>query len=667
MKNPITAPASTLLFAIILTLGFSARADSTSPTNTLPDLNLEQLIRVDIITSVSKRPESLFGAPAAIHLLTDEDIKRSGFRNIADALRYVPGMDVAQINSHSWAVSARGFNGEYATKLLVLMDGRSVYTPLSAGVYWDTVDLMLEDLDRVEVIRGPGGTLWGANAVNGVINIISKPSSETQGWLMTGGGGSLEHGFTGVRYGDKLGDQTYFRVYGKYDDHDDFPYLDGKDSHDAWTMGRTGFRLDSGNTNSDLLTVQADYYYGRENWQFTQPIATAPFLETVTDGEQASGANLLGRWTHQFEDESQFIAQTYYDHTYRESNLPEERRDTFDIDLQQHFAPAHRHNIVAGLGYRLTTDRIVNNFASSFVPNERTLNLFSAFLQDEITLYQDRLRLTLGSKLEHNDFTGFEVQPGVRLAWTPTDTQTIWGGISRAVRTPSRAEEDIRINRPIVPGSTVSIWGNGSGNSEELVTYEIGYRVIPAKTLSFDATAFYNVYDDLRDLEPGPTAPVTPAPLASYYVANKLTGRAWGFELSSDWEIATNWWHLRGSYTFYHLDLNFGDGGTDAATINLLEGSAPRHQFSLRSEMNLLENLTFDVGLRYVDPLNDPSIPAYTALDMRIAWKPTAHVELSLVGLNLLDPVHPEFASTQVATPQREVPRSVYGQVTIRF
>jgi len=667
MKNRITALTGILLLATVLPAGFSARADSPPATNDIFEMPIDALLKV-VITSVSKRPESLFGAPAAIYRVTDEDLKRSGFRNIADALRYVPGMQVAQINSHTWAVSTRGFNGEYATKLLVLMDGRSVYTPLSAGVYWDTVDLMLEDLDRVEVIRGPGGTLWGANAVNGVINIISKPAAETQGWLVTGGGGNLEQGFGGVRYGDKLGDSTYLRVYGKYDNHDDFPYFDGSSSHDSWDMGRAGFRLDSGDPSADLFTVQGDYYYGSESWQFTQPIPTAPFLENVTHTDQASGANLLGRWTHQFADESQFTAQTYYDHTYRESNLPQERRDTFDVDLQQHFAPTRRHNIVAGLGYRLTTDHIVGAFANSFVPDERTLNLFSAFLQDEITLYQDRLRLTLGSKLEHNDYTGFEVQPGVRLAWTPTDTQTFWGGISRAVRTPSRAEEDIRINRLASPlGAMATVWGDGDGDSEELVTYEIGYRAIPVKNLSFDVTAFYNMYDDLRDLEPGPPAPVTPPPAASFYVANKLTGQAWGFELSSDWKIATNWWRLRGSYTFYHLDLNFDHGGTDAGTIHLLEGCAPRHQFSLRSEMNLLENVSFDVGLRYVDPLNNPGIPAYTALDLRLAWQPSKRVEVALVGLNLLDPVHPEFAATQVITPQREVPRSVYGQVTLRF
>lgn len=662
-----------LLIAIMLC--GTALADTNAPaqleTNSLVNLSLEELTHVKI-TSVSKRPEELFGAASAITLLNNDDVNRDGFRTLADSLRYVPGLQVAQVNSHQWAVSSRGFNAEYATKLLVLMDGRSVYTPLNAGVYWDTVDLMLEDVERVEVIRGPGGTLWGANAVNGVINITSKSAHDTQGWLFTGGAGNEALGFSDLRYGGKISDDTHFRVYAKFDSYDDSALADGSDASDNWQMGRTGFRLDSGAQEACLLTLQGDVYYGAENWLFQQPIAAPPFTETLNDSEDVLGANLLGRWSQQFEDDSKLTFQTYYDHTQRESNLPKETRDTFDLDLQYQLKPIERHNVVVGVGYRLTTDEIENNFANSFIPDARTLRLFSGFIQDEITLIEERLRLTLGTKVEHNDFTGMEYQPGARLAWTPSDRHTLWTSVARAVRTPSRAEDDVFINRtapapPFPPGTVVSILGDRSGQSEDLMAYELGYRVLPVDRLALDITTFYNAYDDLRSLEPGATPPAPPNSALGLYVGNSLKGESWGAELAADWEAAPEWWRIRAAYSYFELNLEPAAGGTDVTTIALLEGNAPKHQFSLRSQMELRHNVDFDIGLRFVDSLQNPDIPAYTALDVRLAWRPRSNLELSIVGLNLLDPQHPEFAPTQVVTPQREVERSVYGQITCHF
>lgn len=649
----------------------SSSANAEKGTNDLTFFSIEELLQVKV-TSVSKRPESLAGAAAAVHLLTSDDIRRDGFRTIADSLRYVPGMQVAQINSHTWGISARGFNNEYATKLLVLMDGRSVYTPLSAGVYWDTVDLMLEDLERIEVIRGPGGTLWGANAVNGVINITSKMAKDTQGWLVTGGGGNEERGFSGIRYGTGLGEVTYFRVYLKFDDHDDLALANGDSGDDGWRMLRTGFRLDSGAEEADLFTLQGDFFQGQEDWLYSAPIPVVPYAQTLSDAEDVLGANLLGRWSHRFENDSQFTSQVYYDHSDRESNLPRERRDTFDIDLQQHFAPIQRHNLVTGLGYRFTSDHIENSFANGFDPDERTLHLFSGFLQDEIMLVEERLRLTLGTKVEHNDFTGVEYQPGARLAWTPSDSHTLWASAARAVRTPSRAEDDVRIYRnapapPFPAGSVVSIFGDRSGVSEDLMAYELGYRVLPDSRLSLDVAAFYNVYDDLRSLEPGLPPATPPIPVAAFYASNNLKGESWGVELAADWEAGVNWWRLRGAYTYFQMNLELAGSGTDQATIQLLEGNAPTHQISLHSQMDLTYNVEFDVGLRHVASLENPGIPAYTALDLRLAWRPRSNLEISVVGLNLLDPSHPEFAPTQIVTPQREVERSVYGQLTWRF
>lgn len=667
---------ATALFAESIASGSTNEVSHTneiadlSHASEIADLSLEELMRVKV-TSVSRRPEPLAGAASAIYVLTGEDVQRDGFRNIVDSLRYVPGMQVAQVNSHTWAVSTRGFNAEYATKLLVMMDGRSVYTPLNAGVYWDTVDMMQEDLDRIEVIRGPGGTLWGANAVNGVINIISKPARETQGGLVTGGGGVHKQAFGAVRYGDQLGEETFYRVYGKYDLYGPMAFENGDDAEDGWQMARTGFRLDSGTEEANLFTVQGDFYYGQEEWLYSQPIATPPFNETVTDREQVLGANLLARWTHAFENDSQLIWQNYLDYTDRESNLPRERRGTFDSDLQYHLAPIVRNNVVVGLRYRGTTDRIDNNFANSFTPDHRTLNLFSAFIQDEITLVEDHLRLTLGTKLEHNDFTGFEYQPSGRLAWTPSEFHTVWTSVSRAVRTPSRAEDDVRINRsvpspPFPLGSVVSILGDPSGRSEELLAYEVGYRAMLCPQVTVDVAAFYNVYDELRSLEPGAPPTDPPVPAGTFYVENELKGESWGVEVAADWQML-DWWRWRGTYTYFHLDLDLADGGTDVTTIRLLEGNAPRHQCTLRSLMEFPHNVGVDAGLRFVDSLESPHIPAYTALDIRLSWRPIPNLELALVGLNLLDPSHPEFAPTQVVTPIREVRRSVYGQLTWRF
>jgi iron complex outermembrane receptor protein len=657
------------LIAGCICIGTATSLFAQSAQTDLADLELEQLTQVRV-TSVSRHSEPLSGAAAAIYVVSEEDIRRQGFTTIADSLRYVPGLQVAQINSHAWAITARGFNNEYANKLLVQMDGRSVYTPLFAGVYWDVQDTILEDLQQIEVIRGPGAALWGANAVNGVINITSKMAQDTQGWLVSGGGGTEEQAFGGVRYGGKLGTEGFFRVYGSYKNKDDSVYPTGADGDDDWQVGRGGFRIDWGSLDTDLFTLQGDLYAGQESWQFSEAIPAAPFTQTISDDFNIAGANVLGRWTKQLANGSELKIQSYFDHTERESNLPKERREVFDVDAQHHFQLNARNDIVWGLGYRFTTDAIENSFANSFYPTHRSSSLFNIFGQDEITLVENQLRLTLGARLEHNEFTDFECQPSARLAWTPTDESTVWTSISRAVRTPSRAEEDIRINRPAPDpapaGSVVSILGNHDGESESLIAYELGYRSQLTPQFSYDVVAFYHDYDELRSLEPGAPPADPPVPVATLYTDNKLKGAAWGVELASDWQML-DWWRWRGSYSYYELSLELTDGSTDTNTVALLEGNAPRHQFSLRAQLDLTANLDFDLGLRFVDELENPHVPSYATIDARIAWRPQPNLELSLVGLNLIEPAHQEFAATQVSTGQREVQRSVYGKITWRF
>ncbi len=627
----------------------------------LMDWNLEDLMEVRV-TSVSKRPESYFSAAAAIYVITQEELQRQGVNNVPEALRFVPGLNVARQDAHTWAITSRGFNGELASKLLVLIDGRSVYTPLFSGVRWDIQDLVIGDIDRIEVIRGPGGTLWGANAVNGIINVITKPSRDTQGWQIASGGGTEERAFGSIRYGGELAEGVSFRIFGKYFDRDESfvapgdPVLpSGGSAQDRWNLGHGGFRVDWLAANENKLTMQGDIYQGREHQSRaivtgTGPltVAVGPFVDDVT------GGNLLGRWTHDFTDTSNFQLQAYYDRTKRENALPEEIRDTFDIDFQHRSSPFENQDIVWGFGYRLSSDEVTDGVAVSFAPDDRTTHLYNVFVQDEITVIPDRFQVTLGSKFEHNDFTGLELQPSLRFAWFPSNRQTVWAAVSRAIRTPSRAEDDIVINLPT--GAT--IFGAKSGVSEELIAYELGYRVYPLDQVSLDLATFYNVYDRLRNLEP--------IPLSTFAVsANNLEGESHGIEAVATWQV-TNWCRIQAQYSYIRLALH-STGSLDPITEPTLEGNTPRNQFSIRSALDLPEHIYIDTSIRYVDVLRNPTISSYLVADIQLRWQPTNNWEFSVVGQNLLDNKHPEFATSLITTPQTEIEQSVYAKVTWRY
>jgi iron complex outermembrane receptor protein len=629
----------------------------------LKRLSMEELLDINV-TSVSKYPEKLSAAAAAVAVLTQEDIETSGVTNIPDALRLVPGVDVARVDGHTWAISSRGFNDIFANKLLVMIDGRTVYTPVFSGVFWEVQDTLLEDIDRIEVVRGPGATLWGANAVNGVINIITKSARDTQGLFISAGGGSEELAFTNLRYGVKVGEDAFLRVYAKYFDRDSSVLPNDTDAHDAWEMYRAGFRLDWEPSRENSFTFQGDIYTGQEDEIYTVPTTTFPFAGKIVSTESVSGGNLLGRFSHNFSADSVLTVQAYYDRTERDTPIFGEERDTGDIDLQHRFALGERQEVIWGLGFRATHADIKNTLNVSFFPPERTLTLYSAFLQDEITIVPERLRLTLGSKFEHNDFTGFEIQPSARALWTPGHSQTIWASVSRAVRTPSEAESDIRLNPappvPLPPG-LITILGNPDMESEELLAYELGYRLQPIEQLKLDLTAFYNDYDHLRTLEP-----ILPGPVSPSRVANKLFGETYGTELSATAQV-TKRWRLQGSYSYLEAQLHRESNSHDTSTERISEGSSPHHQFFIRSRLDLGWNIRLDSTLRYVDVLPAPKIPSYLTLDVRLAWSPRRNLEFALVGQNLLDDRHPEFAPTFIGTPQTEVQRSVYGTVVWRF
>ncbi|MGD0057927.1 MAG: TonB-dependent receptor [Verrucomicrobiia bacterium] len=625
--------------SILLLATITVRAESMGDTNSIQSLkrmSLDDLMNVEI-TSVSKKEEKLTEAPAAVYVLTQEDIHRSGATSIPEALRLVPGLDVARIDAHTWAISSRGFNSEFADKLLVLIDGRSVYTPLFSGVFWDVQSPMLEDVDRIEVIRGPGATMWGANAVNGVINIITKSAKDTQGWLLSGGGGNQDRGFGEFRYGGSHGDDLYYRLYGTYFDHADSEKLGGGNGRDGWQQGRGGFRMDWQPSRDNLLTVQGDAYDGTEGQVESVSTNTPPYTQQLTRDTDISGGDVLGRWTHTLANGSEIKLQTYYDKTVRDMTIVGDNLDTFDVDLQYDRQIGSRQEVIAGLGYRLEDETIRN---SSTVHTDR--QLFSGFIQDEVTLIPERLKLTLGTKLEHNDFTGFEVEPSGRVSWTPTVHQTVWAAVSRAVRTPSDSE------------------GNKAFGSEDLLAYELGYRVRPCERVSLDFATFYNDYSKLATTTTG-----TPG--------NDSSAQTYGLEAAGNWQML-DWWRWQATYTDLHVQLHVDDAATTRPEID--PGGSPQQQFSVRSVMDLPHQVQFDATLRYVDRVTITTVtststtvlpvPQYFSLDLRLAWKPRKNLEFSVVGQDLLDSEHLEFAPS-FQSQTTEVGRSIYGKITWTF
>ncbi len=641
-------------------------------------LSLEELMQIEV-TSVSKKAQQLADAAAAVFVITGEDIRRSGATSIPEALRLAPGLQVARIDANKWAISARGFNGRFANKLLVLIDGRSVYTPIFTGVFWDVQDTLLEDVERIEVIRGPGAALWGANAVNGVINIITKTAADTPGALVSAGGGSEENAFGTLRYGGALGENSHYRVYAKYFDRDGSVAPAGEELADEWSVVRGGFRLDGQGHGGSVWTLQGDAYDGESGDESLRATLEPPSFSRLEEARNdLSGGNLLARWGQRFSPTSDFQLQLYYDVTSREIEpFGKEQRHTFDADFHHRFALGNAQEILWGLGHRATRDQIdIRTTGIALEPERRTVHLFSGFVQDEIDLLKDRLHLILGSKLEHNDYTGLELQPNARLLWTPGARHTLWGAVSRAVRTPGRAEEDARFTLatqpptpPLLPLPTQFTLEEGSNpDAEELLAFDLGYR-FSAAHFSLDVAAFYNLYDDLVTFEPGaPTPQGTPVPTSltvPLRIENKADAETYGVEVVADWR-ATPWWRLVGTYTFLQVQLHL-DSDSNSVLGERAEGNSPHHQFSLRSALDLPKGVELDLWLRYVDALSAPDIPSYFTLDARLGWRPRPALELALVGQNLLDGQHTEFVDEFLFTRQAEIERGIYAKVTWWF
>lgn len=653
---------STLLTSIVMPYARAQEEDLT-------ELSLEELLDVEI-TTVSKKSERRSAAAAAVYVLSSEDIARTGATHVADVLRGVPGLSVARLDGNKWSVSSRGFGGVFANKLLVLVDGRSIYTPLFSGVYWDQIGMPLEDIERIEVIRGPGSTVWGANAVNGVINIVTKSSADTLGGLFSIAAGNELRADGSLRFGFPVGDKITGRIYTRYHDSRRSEFPDGSDANDDWWHGQGGLRLDWNATDEDSFVFHTNWLRSElnETISVVSPIRPNSSIRDVTDRRNSN--DLLGRWTHRTGDDSQWHLQMYYSNwEAKNPGTIEESRDIFDIDFQHRFALGTRHDIVWGAQFRYTEDEIFNTRWLAFDPTARADRVYSAFIQDEITLVEDRLKLTIGSKFEHNSYTGFEAQPSARIAWTPNTSNTLWASISRAVRTPSRAEADTRLPSMGFPRVLISLIGSDDFESEDLWAYEIGYRASPRDNLLFDIALFYNDYSDLRTVElDRPEIGFSPFPVHLLIPArarNNMEAQTYGAELAIDWR-PVNWWRTHLSYSYLNVDLDI-----QAKTFDIIsaiqEGDSPEHQVHWTNNFQLTDNVEFATTLRYVDELSTLGVDDYFEADARIAWKIRRNMEFALVGTNLLETGHTEFAPTFVSTLATEVQRSIYGKFTWTF
>lgn len=662
-----------LLLLLLVPCPLLAEPEETEDTKELHLLSIEELVNIEAY-SASKKSTKVSNTAAAIYVITQEDIRRSGATSIPEILRMVPGVNVAKINGSQWAISARGFNGIFGDKLLVLMDGRSIYTPFFGGVFWDVQDTLLEDIERIEVIRGPGATLWGANATNGVINIITKSASDTQGALVYGGGGSYEQGFGGARYGDKIGktDGTDIRVYTKYFNRGPNELMDGQDAHDEWEQLRGGFRTDTELTEQDLLTVQGDAYYNESGWDLIERS-----LDGTTQGDprtrRHSGGNILARWTRELSETSDLQIQTYYDRIDRDDYVLGQRRDLFDIEAQHRFSPFDGHDLIYGGGYRFYRDEIDNSFGVSVDPDSRKIDLYTAFVQDEITLIEEQLYLIAGVKLEDNAHSGFEVMPSARLLAIPDPNHTFWGAVSRAVRSPSRFNHDGRVllDSFIDPETGLTTVVAGLGNrdydGENVIAYELGYRTQVADWLSIDIALFYNDYDDLESFEPGEPGLVTDSMGRPYIevplnIDNLLEGETYGPEVTLDVRPLQDW-RLVCSYSYLKMNLSRKSGSMDEVFL-AGEDQSPEHQLHIRSLLNLPYDLEFDAAFRYISDVDTFDVDSYEELDLRLGWHATKNLELAVVGQNLLDDSHVEYVSNLVDTERTGMVRGVYGKAT---
>jgi iron complex outermembrane receptor protein len=667
-RSVFSAITLSILLAVTSTV---VSAGTQEPGNPLKELTLEQLGNVEV-TTLSKEPEKVWKTSAAIYVITNEDIKRSGVTNIPDALRLAPGVEVAQIDSSKWSIGIRGFGSRLSRDVLVLIDGRTVYTTLLAGTYWEVQNVLLEDVDHIEVIRGPGGTIWGPNAVNGVINIITKKSKDTQGALVSVGGGNVDQGFFNARYGGGVKNLDY-RVYALGFVRSSEFHPNGQ-TFDEWRTAQVGFRTDWTESDHDTFTFQGDIYDEGAGESVVATTYTAPYQQVLDGTAHLSGGNFLARWQRTQAEGNDFQLQAYYDRTNRHEPNFADYRSTADIDFLDRFRLPARQQISWGLGARFSLGYnpvIVSGL--TFLPTQRTDKLFTAFLQDEIGIVENRLSLSLGTKFLRTNFTGLQLEPSARLLWTPTDKQSLWASFTHAVRTPSAAERDFSLLGFIEvtpPPQSLPYFARFNPNpnfrSEQLNGYELGYRRLIRKKVYLDVAGFYNHYSDLfsEDLT-GATflenSPPPPHLLLPADFGNGLLGTTEGVEIAPEWKPAS-FWRLWGSYSFLEMHIKKTPNSLDVEPPSTIQGSSPQHQVAIQSDLDFAKRFSLDLTYRYVSALPAQIVPAYSTADAHFAWRVRQQFELSVVGQNLLQPHHPEAAGDP--GPLVGIKRNVYGQIT---
>jgi len=655
------------LLAALTLLGHPSAATASDDDQNPPaltELTLEQLGDIQVV-SVSKRPEEVWRTGAAVHVITHDDIKRSGATSIPEVLRLAPGIEVARIDSDHWSIGVRGFGDQFSKSLLVLIDGRSIYTPLFAGMYWPAHDALLDDVDRIEVIRGPGGTIWGADAVSGVINIITKSAADTRGAVVTAGSGNVDRGIGAFRYGGG-GSTRAYRVYVKGASRGAEDHADDTSFDDWWTT-QAGFRADLTGNSEDTFTLQGDLSKGSHGQRVTVPSFSPP-AQVPLDGDlAASGVNLLARWQRNITTQRGFRLQAYFDRTSWLAPHFGEQRNTFDVDFVHYATLASRHTITAGSGARVSPSHFIQMIPSlNFTPGDETSSVYSAFAQDEIALVPDHLWLTAGSKIEHNSYTGVEVEPDVRAVWMPHVDQSIWGAVTRAVRTPSRIENAI-VSTAYSTTTVVPIYlrlnGNPDFQAERTLSYEAGYRARLVPRTYVDIAGFHNVHRGLGSFGLGSVSlEQTPAPLhaiVDVVYVNGINGTSDGFEVSPDWQLSPAL-QLRGSYSFVRFDLANAPDSIDVNAVNRYEGSSPHHQARLEAHATPAAGVDLDLAYRAVSALPAQKIPGYGTADARISLAVSKATELAIVGQNLLASSHPEFGHLGLPVG---IERSIYVEL----
>ncbi len=673
LKTILFMPCFVMLFLV-----WSVDIGNAQTTIDLTELSLEELMNIKV-TLASKKIESLSEIAAAITVITQDDIRRSGATSLPEVLRMVPGIQVAHIDANKWAVSARGFNGKYANKLLVLIDGRSVYSPLFSGVFWEARNVMLEDIERIEVIRGPGASVWGANAVNGIINVITKHAADTQGGVLAMGGGSWEKGFLNSRYGGKIRENFYYRIYSKYYKRGRFLDIEGNTAADQSRGLEGGFRFDWNISDTHDITVLGNINHVRFGQTFNIPSLDEPYINEFDAESEFVEGYILGRWKVPFSYQSDMEMQLIFDRNEMKDEIGIGNINTFYADFQHRFQLGHFQEIVWGLGYRYSKDWYKNTFVLTLVPNHRSFQLFSAFIQDEFSLCRNGLTFVLGSKFEHNDYTGFEMQPNFRVMWKPGTRHRLWGAVSRAVRTPSRVEYYCQLNTTVIlPDDPLNpiglpmmsfVLGNEDYRSETLLAHELGYRFLLSDRFSLDVATFYNRYRNLRSVVIDPSHPVELSipVIIPITPENGTYGKSYGVELAANW-WPFDWWRLYGWYSYLKIKLTNENMIYDIINIQKYHDAAnPEHQVQIQSTIGLNRRIELFSSIRYTDAIPFMNIEKYFTFNVCLSWKLNSYLRLSIVGRNLIDHRHREFQPEFLHVPATEVISRIYGSVVWTF